>query len=440
MTDGLKLCVVYDFGAAAPSDICRSLGGDAELHIVLADTAHASSCRDLFARYGAVLDLADGIDSVIQGLRGRALSGLVTYSEHMLTVAERLRRELNLPCMPERAVICLTEKDAQRESLRDAGVSSVRSAVLGVSSDWPDALRHVGLPAVLKPVRGYASRDTYMVESSATGESLVRQLFDTPTESDREPFVLETYIRGIGAAGVSDHVSVELAASAEAVEVLAVTGKLRMAEPFRETGQFVTAHMEDQSADRIAALAVEAVRACRFALGVAHVEIKMSQPKDEVIEVNGRLGGNQADLFRRRAALDVVRLAALLSTGMSISEARRRSALGTDPTTHRGDDGAIHYQQYALAPVGACVLDRVEGAEMALQVPGIIGYRRFVRDGHALAGGTASTMIDMLTGRAAGTAEMLAAIDAARSRMRYTFLAAGRTVAVDGRRTPDLVL
>jgi hypothetical protein len=91
---------------------------------------------------------------------------------------------------------------------------------------------------VVKPSRGKGSRNTSLVRHEAEGRDLVSRLLDRDRAGHETRLVVEEYLAGGDTAPYGDYVSVESVCSAGSVRHVGVTGKLPLAYPYRETGQF----------------------------------------------------------------------------------------------------------------------------------------------------------------------------------------------------------
>jgi hypothetical protein len=101
----------------------------------------------------------------------------------------------------------------------------VRCCPLHRPEDWPDAVAAVGLPAIIKPVRGEGSRHTYADADGAA--RLLPQVFAAARAddgSDGPAFVVEELLRGTPGLPFGDYVSVESLCEPDAVTHLALTG------------------------------------------------------------------------------------------------------------------------------------------------------------------------------------------------------------------------
>jgi hypothetical protein len=171
------IVVTYDAGAVSPRELAHGLDGLGPLVFLVPDSAHVHRVRDVLGQLGKVLPLTHNADldtTVIRALRPAAI---LTFSETLLRVTAVLAHAVGLPFHDIETAHVLTDKQRQRQRLRDAGVDDVRHCPLRSADDWPAAAAHVGLPAVIKPVHGAASRHTHLVTDLATGTRLLGEIF-----------------------------------------------------------------------------------------------------------------------------------------------------------------------------------------------------------------------------------------------------------------------
>ncbi|KJK58938.1 hypothetical protein [Saccharothrix sp. ST-888] len=407
----MAIVVVYDQGAASPRDIIGRLGGSEPVVVALAPSEHAQQVGPLFEENCAgVVSLADTDEAVVALLRRYPVEGILTFSERMLPDTARLAELLGLPYNSPETVRVLTDKAAQRRCLREAGVDSVRSMVVSTPEDWPAALALTGLPAVVKPVRGEGSRNTVRVTDPEHGAAVVEEFLRT------EPaLVVEEFLQGADCAPFGDYVSVESAVTPEGSCHYAVSGKLPLAPPFRESGQFWPSQLPPEQQAEVVSLTDRALRALGVTHGLTHTEIKLTPAGPRLIEVNGRLGGEQAELARRAVGLDLVALAGEIALGRSVN---------LSPVRPEG----VHFQYYTPGPTAPARVERVDGAAAVRALPGITGYRPSVRPGTELAGGTSTTLLDLLCGSADDHQGMTALLEQAVDRLAFEFTVDGRRV------------
>ncbi|MFF8785526.1 acetyl-CoA carboxylase biotin carboxylase subunit family protein [Streptomyces sp. NPDC015125] len=410
------LAVVYDSGAASAEEIGAAVRKIGPAVLVAAPSAAATAARPLLAQAGHLVTLDHGFDHAVHEMKTHNVAGIVTFSEAALPLTGALAAALDLPFHDAPTLTRLTEKYAQRMALSGADVSPVRCRRIGDASEWAEAVTAVGLPAVVKPMRGAASRNTFHITDDAQGTALVAQLLDGAEDS----LVVEEYLVGQPNGRFGDYVSVECLVIDGAVDVLMISGKFPQLPPFRETGQFWPANLTDSQADQVRSLAIAAVGAVGIRSGFAHVEVKLTRSGPRIIEVNGRLGGLQAELAQRAAGLDLVELGGRVAAGRPVTV----EALELD---------RVYFQYYCPAPLCPSRLVRVRGLREVAKVPDITAYRAFVGVGTGLAGGVATMNLGGFFGDAANPESMVTAVDRALDLLVFEFETAHGVVGIPAR-------
>jgi biotin carboxylase len=349
------LVVVYDVGAAGPVDIATAARDTCDL-VFVCDPAdpHAAAHLDQMHQAGTVVAITDpDAEAVAKVAAALGADGLTTFSEYQIALTAAAAAECDLRFHDPETASLLTDKCAQRRALREAGVESTRFAPVDSPDDLESALSIVGIPAVLKPRNGAASVDTFLVESAAQGRAFLQ-------DSDNA-FILEERLVGDPRAAGSewgDLVSVESIVVDGSVRSSHLTGKLPLAPPFRETGQFAPATLDPVWAEQVAALAEAALAALGIRWGTTHTEVKLTPAGPRIVEVNGRLGGYVSDVHRRAGGPD------LLSASIAV-------ALGLPLPDADAEYGRVAFRHYVAAPPYRARLDRIEGLDLVGDLPGV---------------------------------------------------------------------
>ncbi|ACZ86589.1 ATP-grasp domain-containing protein [Streptosporangium roseum] len=346
--------VVGGAGSASPMEVADAAAGLCRPLFAYRRSDPSVSTRliELFELLGPAVDLDDAGD-----LRRLGARGIVSFSDAGIGQAAAIAEELCLEYHSSAAATALTDKSVQRAVLAAAGAESVRHARVSSSADVGPALRSVGVPAVVKPVSGSGSRDTYPVSDVPAGSALLRELLaDRPGTA----YIVEEQLSGdtsVAGPAWGDYVSVETLVTGGHPRPLAVTGRLPLEAPYRETGFFVPATLRPETVSAAAELAHRAIRALGVTSGLVHTELKLTATGPRVIEVNGRLGGFVAPLLRRAAGVDPVRLALA-------------AALGT-ATPRTLSYSCVAFQRLVLPRAGAVRVAGIRGVEDLGRVPGV---------------------------------------------------------------------
>jgi biotin carboxylase len=400
------VAVVYDRGSVSAGELAAGLADVAPLVLVTAESAHTARMRPVLEQIGEVLPIGGTPEDTQRALARWRPQGILTFAESMIGTTAELAAGLGLPYHTPETARLLTDKAEQRHRLGVTAVDTVRARRVTTAAEWQDALRHCGLPAVTKPVRGEGSRETWAIPDRAASAEVYERLF--VAGSAREPLLVEELLQGRPSSPYGDYVSVETASHHGEVTPIAVTGKYPLLPPFREVGQFWPVHLGESEQAVLTALASAAVKALGVTTGICHTEIKLTPAGPRIIEVNGRLGGHLNELARRSCGVDLVRTAVTLALGR--------------PLPHGAlSPRSVYFQYNSPVPENACRLVATVGAASVRAVPGVTGYRPYVRPGEVLAGGTGTQPLDLLTGVAPDHPTAMGVLDKALSRLSHVF-------------------
>jgi len=130
---------------------------DGELRRYLAD----------YLQVPSIMDEDDVITRVHAWLRGRQVDRVLANWEPLVIVAARLRERFGLPGMSVDTVRGFRDKQLMKERVAAAGLRVPRAERVHTIQDVWAAVERTGYPAILKPISGAGSADTYKVESAA---------------------------------------------------------------------------------------------------------------------------------------------------------------------------------------------------------------------------------------------------------------------------------
>lgn len=125
---------------------------------------------------------------VHQWLRGRDVDQIVAAWEPLVLTAAHLRERFGMPGMSADAVLGFRDKQLMKERVAAAGLRVPRSARAHTIKEVWKAIEHTGLPAIIKPISGAGSADTYRVGSRDELEQVLARLGHV-TEVSVEEFI-----------------------------------------------------------------------------------------------------------------------------------------------------------------------------------------------------------------------------------------------------------
>lgn len=292
--------------------------------IVDTSNVDVGSMVRLLERSGAIVDVAGlTYDEAATKVATQAPMGILSLADDLLNWTAEVARRLELPFLSVDTARRLTDKHAQRQALEKAGLAVPAHAIVnegGRSTSWAALERQIRFPAVLKPRRGEASRDTFLVESLGELRELWQRV-DVVSTPARE-FVVEEFIADsptlFAGTGFANYVSVESFVCDGTISHLAINGRMPPAFPFRETGFFIPSALDVASSQAVLNVATGAIEAMGVTVGCLHTEIKLTDAGPVVIEVNGRIGGGVPEMLAKVTDLRFLTIAMQLALGHSV--------------------------------------------------------------------------------------------------------------------------
>lgn len=309
--------------------------------------------RIVLCRTNEVAPLREAVREVHAG---RPFSGLLSMAEYEVVAAAELATELGLAAPSPHGVRTARNKVLMRRACARAGVPMPAFRAVDTPEAAAVAAVEVGLPCVVKPADETSSADVRRCSNVAEAVEQFEVIRSQPVNvrgQRRHPEVL------VEELALGYEVSVEVLASAGRRHVLGVTDKtVGGTNRFVELGHLFPSLLPEHIRAACARVAVEAVDAVGFDLGLAHVEVRYTADGPRLIEVNPRPAGD-----RITELVD-------LSLDASCLELVVRQYLGervdADVPTTPVRGAAI---RFLTAEPG--VVQQVTGQELAARLPGV---------------------------------------------------------------------
>jgi S-sulfo-L-cysteine synthase (3-phospho-L-serine-dependent) len=249
-------------------------------------------------RTNEVAPLREAVREVHAGL---PFSGLLSMAEYEVVAAAELATELGLAAPSPHGVRTARNKVHMRRACARAGVPMPAFRAV-------DTPVEVGLPCVVKPADETSSADVRRCSTVAEAVEQFEVIRSQPVNvrgQRRHPEVL------VEELALGYEVSVEVLASAGRRHVLGVTDKtVGGTNRFVELGHLFPSLLPEHIRAACARVAVEAVDAVGFDLGLAHVEVRYTADGPRLIEVNPRPAGDRitelVDLSLDASCLELV--------------------------------------------------------------------------------------------------------------------------------------
>jgi biotin carboxylase len=151
---------------------------DPELRRYLADYLHVPS----------IMDEDDVVARVHAWLRGKTVDRVLANWEPLVVTAARLRERFGLPGMSVDTVRGFRDKQLMKERVAAAGLRVPHAQRVRTIKDAWAAVERTGYPAILKPISGAGSADTYKIESAADMARVLPQMLHV-AEASCEEFI-----------------------------------------------------------------------------------------------------------------------------------------------------------------------------------------------------------------------------------------------------------
>jgi biotin carboxylase len=139
---------------------------DGELRRYLADYLHVPS----------IMNEDDVIARVHAWLRRRDVDRVLANWEPLMIVAARLRERFGIPGMSVDTVRGFRDKQLMKERVAAAGLRVPRAQRVRSAAEVWAAVETVGYPAIIKPISGAGSADTYRVADAAEMERALARM------------------------------------------------------------------------------------------------------------------------------------------------------------------------------------------------------------------------------------------------------------------------
>jgi cysteine synthase len=231
----------------------------------------------------------------------------MTMGEYDVVLAARVGQLLGVPAPTAEAVAVARNKARMRARCAEHGVPMPRWCEVATVAEVRRAVAFVGLPCVVKPVDETSSVDVVRCTTQRQVEEHVLHILHKQVNTrgqKRMPTVLvEQCLEGY-------EVSVEVLGEGDRFHVLGVTDKSVAGQGhFVETAHVFPSLLPTAQVADCGAVAVSALRAVGFDLGLAHVELKVDERGPQLVEINPRpAGDNITELVDRSLGISCLDL------------------------------------------------------------------------------------------------------------------------------------
>lgn len=147
--------------------------------------------RQHLAGYLQVASLQDEmavVGAVSKWMRGKTIGRVSCLWEPGIMLAARIREALGVPGMELEHATQFRDKDVMKQVIHAAGIRAARHGRAASIKEVWDVCELVGFPAIIKPIAGAGSMDTFKVESRSELERALTRLRHVP-EVNVEEFI-----------------------------------------------------------------------------------------------------------------------------------------------------------------------------------------------------------------------------------------------------------
>lgn len=289
------------------------------------------------------------IPAVVEAAKRHNVCGVVTVASDMpMRSVAAVAKEMGLVGISEETAVKATNKADMRRAFEENGVASPKSYKVSDKKEFEKIINNFNGAFIIKPADNSGSRGIFLVDNPSEAEQAYEYSHKYSRGGD---VVVEEFMKG-------PEVSVELLAVNGKHYVLQVTDKLTTGAPhFVEIGHSQPSRLPKADVEAIKVLAIQAAKAVGIENGPGHAEIILTEDGPKMVEIGARMGGGC-----------ITTHLVPLSTGINMTEATIRTALGEtpdiEPKYNRGS--AI---RFIIPPIGQVV--KISGEQEAKNIPGI---------------------------------------------------------------------
>jgi biotin carboxylase len=219
----------------------------------------------------------------------KPFDAIINFFEEYVELAAAITVRYGLIGNSERTALLTRNKHAMREVLHENGCRVPQFFKVESLQEFKQAVKHIGLPCVAKPLDAMASEGVVKIESLKNLEVVYNNLilsYHGIKQTQHSKLLVEEYADG-------PEISVEGVVSMGKLKIMGITEKTTEEEPFfNEIMHMHPASLPESLEEEIYALTEAAVAALGIEFGGVHLEAKLSSKGPTIIEVASRLGGD----------------------------------------------------------------------------------------------------------------------------------------------------
>lgn len=307
--------------------LLESISSDFRIHLF--HTAEPTWERRYLVGSTVVPSTVDGPAMAAEALRcdeSEPIDGVLCWDEGRILATSHVAAALGLRNGDPTVIWRLRDKAQTRAALAEAGVPQPRSVAVRTLPEALAAAEQVGYPAILKPRGLGASLGVVRVDTPTQLAEMFAFTRDTKAPdpvvyASDHPVLVEQCV-------VGEEISVDSVVQDGKVTPLFVARKMVGYQPYaEEIGHCVDANDPLPTDPVLTTVLQDTHTALGFSDGWTHTEYMLTDDGPQLIEVNGRLGGDMIPYLGR--------LATGIEPGVVAAAAACGLSLPTQPTTQR---------------------------------------------------------------------------------------------------------
>lgn len=131
-------------------------------------------------------DEAKVVDEVKRWLKGRSVDRVECLWERLMYLAARLREAFKVPGMSMEQTLVFRDKEKMKVAVEKAGLRVPRHGRARTKKEAWEAVERVGYPAIVKPIDGAGSKDTFRCNDKKEFEQALQRTVHVPELSVEE--------------------------------------------------------------------------------------------------------------------------------------------------------------------------------------------------------------------------------------------------------------
>ncbi|PIQ76183.1 hypothetical protein COU78_01340 [Candidatus Peregrinibacteria bacterium CG10_big_fil_rev_8_21_14_0_10_49_24] len=272
---------------------------------------------DTYDRLAAV----DAVRVWVNASKSNRFDGITTYWEDDVPLAARLCAEFKMMGNSLEAANITRDKYRMQERLKQCGFNFIDQRLLKTEKQLEEAMKHIGFPAVMKPVAGSDSQFVLRVDDEQHARDAFSYLrrncnaaYDPIFQFNRH-FLYQKFIEG-------PEFSMECYCQHGVPHIVGVHEKTIMKPPFfMETGDYCPPRIDEEELGELNDAVKNALIVFDIQNSLAHAEIKLTDDGPMIIEIASRMGGDYTyDNVLSAYGFDMVDASAYIALGQNVKQ------------------------------------------------------------------------------------------------------------------------